>query len=356
MMNARRQQEETVPSGAELAAALRAVPGFSDVTGEDLAPLPSRGIAHDHWAVSVPAPDGLAVILRVARLSQWAYAPERQLDYEATAFARAAPSGVTPRLVATLPVSRALPWGALVVEHIGGGKPSLPGDMAAIARCLAALHALPVPAEAMRAPLQAHTDPIAGTLAVIRDQARYVDRISLSPASVRALQDALRSLDDLARSTPKLPPPLTLVGTDTHPGNYLVPAPGRAVFVDLEKAMYANPAGDLAHATLYTSTRWDPDIDTSLGDAAVDGFLATYSAAVPHDLGAAATAWFPLMRRLIWLRTTTWCVRWAALELEKSGGWRGDRLPRDQHRHIRRLVADFLSPERLAELSAKLAA
>ena len=40
----------------------------------------------------------------------------------------------------------------------------------------------------------------------------------------------------------------------------MIEAAGRAVFVDLEKALYGSPAVDLAHASIYTSTMWDPEI------------------------------------------------------------------------------------------------
>ena len=54
----------------------------------------------------------------------------------------------------------------------------------------------------------------------------------------RARAEARRGAGDQA---------ITLVLTDTHPGNFLIRPDGQAVIVDLEKALYGSPGIDLAH-------------------------------------------------------------------------------------------------------------
>jgi hypothetical protein len=136
-----------------------------------------------------------------------------------------------------------------------------------------------------------------------------------------------------------------LVGTDTHPGNFIVRAEGRAVLVDLEKALYGSPAIDLAHATLPTSTLWDIDVDARLGAADVARFHAAYEAAGGVALAPALIA---LARRLTALRSLLWFARWAAGELAAPG------VDPAVAEHMRGRVALFLSPDFVLDLFKRL--
>jgi hypothetical protein len=97
---------------------------------------------------------------------------------------------------------------------------------------------------------------------------------------------------------------------DTHPGNFIVDRAGVAWFVDLEKVHVGSPAIDLAHATLPTSTLWDPKINRSLSRADIAGFHAAYLAKVGEAQAAALQPWLVPMRRLTWLRTMLFMARW----------------------------------------------
>lgn len=332
-----------------LRRALAGVPRLAGLAEAPLVPLPSRGVAHDHVTVQGVTFDGVPVVLRVPRVSQWGMAPERQLAYEAAAFQRAEPSGVTPRFFGTVPAQPGLAMGALAVERIAGPKPRVPRDLPLIARSLARIHALPVPAE--RAPLLVHADPIAETLKAIREQAAFARDAGLAPMAAAAIKAELATAESLAL-TARPAPVLTLTGSDTHPGNFLV-SEGRAVFVDLEKALYGNPAVDLAHATLYTSTMWDPDCAARLAPADVAAFYAAYFAAVPPALAAALRPWVRPLRRLVWLRTLTWCVRWRVLS-KREDGWSKARLAPDHAAHIERTVADYVDPDRITAIRSGL--
>ncbi len=332
-----------------LAHALAAVPRLAPLAEARLAVLPGRGVAHDHFVAEGVALEGVAVVLRVPRVSQWGLASAEQLAYEAAAFARAAPSGVTPRLIGVVPVQPVLPMGALAVEYIAGDKPRLPRDLPLLAETLARIHSLPVPDE--RAPLLVHADPIVETLKAIREQAAFMREARLQPMAAAAIRAELATAESLAL-TARPTPVLTLTGSDTHPGNFLI-GERRAVFVDLEKALYGNPAVDLAHATLYTSTMWDPDCAARLGSAEVRDFYAAYFDAVAPALAAAVKPWVRPLRRLVWLRTLTWCVRWRVLS-EREGGWSKQRLAPDHAAHIERTVADYVDADRIAAIRAGL--
>ncbi|MCW5773779.1 MAG: phosphotransferase, partial [Rhodospirillaceae bacterium] len=245
-----------------------------------------------------------------------------------------------------------LPMGALAVERIDGPKPSLPRDLPAIAKCLARLHGLPVPEAAARAPLLVNVDPIGETLRAVREQATFLREAGLRPMAAAAVSAELARAEGLT-ATARPPALLTLIGSDTHPGNFLLPRRRHAVFVDLEKAQYGNPAIDLAHATLYTSTMWDPDCATRLSAGDVADFHAAYFAAVPRAFAERLKPWIAPMRRLIWLRTTTWCIRWRVLS-RREDGWSKARLSPDHAAHIDRTVEDYVDPERIAAIRETL--
>ncbi|WP_207456225.1 aminoglycoside phosphotransferase family protein [Azospirillum sp. SYSU D00513] len=285
-----------------LLASLRRLPAFRTLEAGDLAPMPLKGVAHDHLRLS-----GRGLVARLPRWSQVGLDAGANLHHQAAAFARAAPSGHTPELVAVLEPAEGLPMGALLVTEIAGRPPRLPDDMPAIARALAALHRMPLPDAAERAPLASSADPAAAALALVERQAAWFERAALPEESLARLRD---ELDAVRAFRLEAPQPLTLVGSDVHPGNFLIDDAGKAWFIDLERAQYGHPAMDLAHASLPTSTMWDPEVAAELTPAEVAAFVAAWEAAVPAELSRAARPWMKPMRRLTWLRTLSWMARW----------------------------------------------
>lgn len=272
-----------------------------------LAATPLSGRVHDHWRLE-SATGGPALMVRVPKLSHLGLPPRRALIYEAEAFRRAGVGGTTPRLHAIARVGRDLPWGALVVDAVDGRPPRLPGDLPAIARALAGVHALPVPAPARRGPLLDPSDPIGYLLDVVRRQLDPVrDRL---PPGARRLLDAEIAAAIGSAGTGRPSPGLALA--DTHPGNFRVRPDGSAVFLDVERPVYDSPAVDLAHASLPTSLNWDPAVTGHAGRPDVVAFHRAWSAAVPPPVADAVRPHLLAYRRLIWLRTTSWACAWAA--------------------------------------------
>lgn len=295
------------PAYAEaLAATLHGVGVLPTLAPEDLTIASTKGVSHDHWHIAATG-----LVLRVPRLSQWGMDAGTQLAYEATAFKRAEACGHCPGLHSIVTPAGALPRGALIVSRIDGHPPVLPDDSAAIADALAALHSLPVPSAAAQAPLQTHRAPIAATLAVIEEQAVFIADAGLAPEASLALEDELA----WARRLSSLNEPdfaLCLVGTDTHPGNFLIDATGKAWFVDLEKALYGAAPIDLAHASLTPSIGWDPDVSGALSPDDVAAFYSRYLERVGSTRAEELRPWLQVLRRLTWLRTMTWFARWQA--------------------------------------------
>ena len=331
----------SAPLSAEHLAAL--LPTSPATDGHTLSILTTKGISHDHWRIG-----DSGLVLRVSRMSQWAMAPDQQLTYEATAFERAAASGHCPRLRGTVPVSEALPRGALIVELIDGRPPRLPGDLAAIADAFIAIHQLPVPPSDRQPPLQIHARPIAATLRVIEEQAAYLPDADLSADARTMIDEELAWAREFAtHGEPDIA--LCLVGTDTHPGNFLIDREGKAWFVDLEKALYGVPPIDLAHATLAVATGWDPDSATRLTTAQVGVFYRRYLDRLDPELAAEMSLWLLPLRRLTWLRTMTWFARWQT-------AWQGGDHPASRDAamaaHIAAHIAASFAAEAIAEARA----
>lgn len=288
-----------------LHAALVGRPGFRAVPRDALAPLPQKGLAHDHMAIR-----GTGALLRVPHQSQFALSAEANLAYQTASFARCAAGGHAPRLHGAIEPSPAVPMGAVIVDYIDGSPASLPKDLPAIAECLASIHRLPVPGPNHRPPLVNHADPVAGTLAFIEDQAPYMEAGCKDADARRMIEEEIAWARDLARDAADAAQPVTLVATDTHPGNYVIREDGRAFIVDIEKALYGSPAIDLAHCTLYTSTTWDIEAGVDIALADVADFYQHYLGSVPPALCRDLERWLMPTRRLTWLRSVTWSAMW----------------------------------------------
>ena len=338
-------------------AGLRGLDGFTDTALDALEPLHVKGLFHDHVRIV-----GTPYLLRLPRSSQFGLEPMANLAYQSACFARAEPSRCTPALAGVIAPREGLAYGGLVVAMIEGGVAArLPDDLPAFAACLAGIHGVPLPAEDERPPLAVHADPIAGILTFIEHQARFLDRAGLRADARAQLNEEIAWARDFAARNAGASQPITLCGTDTHPGNFLIQRSGlgqggRAVFVDLEKALYGSPAVDVAHASLYTSTMWDPDCEAVLSRDDVIAFYATYMALIPRDLARALEPWLLPMRRLTWLRTTTWFAKWRVeaeawskgMGVGESTWWRAAAGAPDLVADVGRRIDGFFDPATIA--------
>lgn len=315
---------------------------------ESLMPLPDTGLAHDHIRLG-----DSGWLARVPKQSQLDLPALANLRYQQACFERASASGHAPRLHSVLPPDDGLPRGALLVECIQGRPARLPQDLPALARALAALHMLPLPPVADRAPLRAPADPLADLAAEIGRQALHLTDAALAPATLQAIQTELSALDALVARPER--PPVTLVAFDAHPGNFLIRPDGQAVLVDLEKCRYSHPGLDLAHATLYTSTTWDLHSHAVLTPAQEVGFLSAWAQHVgpntAHNtarLAEACAVWQVPLRRAMWLWSVTWCAKWHATSgrppVADGEDWSQQRSDPALVAHVRDRVDHYLDP------------
>ena len=286
-----------------LLAALREQPAHAALTERDLVRLPATGTAHGH----VRLPNGL--LARVAYAHEGDATAAARLATQAAGFRHLAPAGRTPRLHAVIEPRAGLPGGALVVDHVEGRAPALPAELAAIADTLARLHAVPLPAPG--SPIPRQDNPFLATLESVEvGAARFLDKAIPDPRARAGIVEELQAMRALAAGVGQRPQPLAMALADTHPGNFIVDRGGVAWFVDLEKVHVGSPAIDLAHATLPTSTLWDPNVGKILARREVEDFYATYLAKVGATQAAALEPWLLPMRRLTWLRTMLFMARW----------------------------------------------
>ncbi|WP_300653347.1 hypothetical protein [Hydrogenophaga sp.] len=315
---------------------------------QPLVPLPDKGLAHDHVRLQ-----GTGWLARIPKQSQLGLAALDNLHYQRACFERAAASGHTPVLHGVLPPSEHLPRGALLVQAIEGRPARLPHDLPALAAALAALHALPLPEAAARAPLLNAADPLRSLAHEIDAQAAHLGAAGLPAPVMAAIEGERRRLQALLERSDR--PARCLVAFDAHPGNFIVQPDGRAVLVDLEKCRYAHPGLDLAHATLYTSTTWDVDTQAVLTAYEVLDFYAAWAEAV-GSTASGAQAWHGPLRRAMWLWSITWCAKWRALSSAsaRAGGdgedWSSERSEAALVAHVRNRVDHYLGPAVMAEV------
>jgi len=364
------------PNLAALHRALVSLPGFAGIGRGQLRLFPTKGLAHDHVALADFALSGHDILLRVPRQSQWALAAADNLAYQAACFERVSLSGRGPKLFAVIAPSPEIPLGALAVERIAGRPPRLPGDLPALAEAMARVHCLALPPPGRRPPLADHRDPVGGALLEIEAQAGFLPAAGLAAESRAAIEAELAWARGFAErvAAGRRVQPRSLVLTDTHPGNFLITPQGKAVIVDLEKALYGAPGIDLAHATVYSSTTWDPDSQAVLSAAEVAGFYQHYLENVGEIVGAAAgrerraavAPWLLPLRRLLVLRALTWCAKWRVEQARTAAqrdtaaatteDWSADNSDPAVIAQVAGRVADYLSPQSIALMRADWAA
>ncbi|WP_458525386.1 aminoglycoside phosphotransferase family protein [Onishia taeanensis] len=291
-----------------LQAALREALEAADLAAHlrSISPMPDTGLAHAHlW---LERDDGDDWVARLPKQSQMHLETEANLAYQAACFSRASAGGHTPALQAVLPVGSGLPRGGLLVSAIRGRPARLPDDLPAIAEALASLHALPLPAETQRAPLLAPRDPWAAMLGELREQARYLDRAAIAPSVRDQLNADLTALAHWCDTATAARP--ALISFDAHPGNFLIQEDGRGILVDLEKCRYSLPGFDLAHASLYTSTTWDPRSHAELDVSEVRAFHRAWAEAMAKRGVRIEADALLQSRRAMWLWSVTWCAKW----------------------------------------------
>ena len=347
------------PSKAELLQAVSAALAElgHPLSGSALQNLEDKGLAHDHVRIL-----GSGLLARVPKQSQMQLAAQDNLTYQRICFERARASGHVPHLQGVLEPSAHLPRGALLVEEIAGRAVQLPQDIGLIVQALASIHTLALPSPERRGPLINLADPLQALFDEVAEQARFLQPAGVG-AGVQAIVLAeLAGLQRLCAQT--LRPERCLIAFDGHPGNYVIrDAAGtgpEAILVDLEKCRYSYPSLDLAHATLYTSTTWDAEVNAVLSLGEVRDAYRVWAAAVGPQMAQVMRAWHLPLRRAMWLWSVTWCAKWRSLSgaaARDSGDgedWSAQRSDAALIAHVHGRVDHYLSDAVVAHVQDEL--
>ena len=255
---------------------------------------------------------------RLVTGSQMGLPLEEQAPYEHHALRLLAPSGVTPRPLHHDPSPEGLPYPLILEEYLPGRPLDYATDLAAAARCLAAVHALGVPEDHR---LQVHPDPAPAILEESRTLAEpYLSWDGAPEGSKDALRHGFGRIEGFLEGRGLIEgDDLAVVNYELNTRNFVVgEACGSARLLDWEKARRAPRTQDLAHFLLPTTTLWRDDTATLLSEAQEAEFVGAYLERHPVESEARFHHQLEAMKTIVSLRAVSWCA-WAVQETARAG-------------------------------------
>ena len=266
--------------------------GIAPGTGLDFQTL---GQGEYNCNFSFEHPDGRRLVLRINRGSQMHL--QDQIGYEFKALKALEASRRTPGALACYSEKS-----ALVMEHLPGRPLQYETDLEIAAGIFADIHALP-PAPGLiepENPLETIVDECR------RMAARYYEWGQADPEVVRLLKtlEAEISARDL---TAPVGVHRCMVNTEVNSGNFLINPGGRSYLIDWEKPLISEPAQDLGHFLVPTTTFWKTDVILKPED--IRHFVRCYEKAVAGRFETESLqARLPLYFTVTCLRGVTWCA------------------------------------------------
>jgi len=239
---------------------------------------------------------GQKLVLRINTGSQMHL--NDQISYEFDALKALAPSGRTPKPVCCYPDR-----GMLVMEWLPGRALDYRTDMDIAARILADIHCTSVPENCRLLrpgyPAKAIYDEC---LEMVQ---HYFDWKNADPVVCDLLRQLIDEIGKLPLSENSAAP-LCMVNTELNSGNFLIDGENSHL-VDWEKPLLSEPAQDLGHFLVPTTTFWKTDV--ILTPAEVKDFTEKYITAVDGRMDCSSLATrLPLYFTVTCLRGVTWCA------------------------------------------------
>lgn len=242
------------------------------------------------------------LVLRINTGSQMHLAD--QIVYEFSALQDLAPSGRTPRPLFCDNSRTILPYGALVMEWLPGRALRYETDLETAAHIFADIHTLPIPAQTRLIRPELPAKAIYEECLEMAEH--YFTWDSAEPAVCRLLETLIREIGRFPLDEPACTPPC-IVNTEVNSGNFLINETGASYLIDWEKPLISEPAQDLAHFLVPTTTFWKTDV--ILSPAEIRRFLAAYKASAgPRMDFSALSGRLPLFFTVTCLRGVTWCA------------------------------------------------
>lgn len=277
-------------------------------------------------------------VIRIITGSQMGLDAPDQARYEAHALEVLAVTEQVPTLIDVQPGDAHIGYPYLLLGFLPGRPLDYSKDLAAAARCVAAIHRFPIPAEHR---LQLHADPVTSIL----------DETAMLVAELEGLEwDAVRALRERVIETPlevfaTVGEDQTIINTDLNSHNFIVDEE-RVWLIDWEKARIGASLMDIAHFLLPTTTLWRDSTATRLTEVQREVFIDAYLRERPALDPERYRAGLLLAQRLAALRAVAWCA-WSV-----AASRRGERpIENDETLAKSRL---YSSPEFLDELVDEL--
>ena len=248
-----------------------------------------------NYVFSHPA-TGEKYVLRINTGSQMHLSD--QIGYEYAALQHLAPSGRTPKPICCYPEQ-----GMLVMEWLPGRALDYRTDMDIAAKILADIHCTPVPADCHL--LQPGHPAKAIYEECLQMVQHYFDWEQADPVVSGLLHALIDEIGKLPLTEPS-DAPLCMVNTELNSGNFLIDGENSHL-VDWEKPLLSEPAQDLGHFLVPTTTFWKTDV--ILTPQQVKDFTAKYIKAVDGRMDCSTLSRrLPLFFTVTCLRGVTWCA------------------------------------------------
>ena len=222
-----------------------------------------------------------------------------QIGYEFEALRALAPSGRTPR-----PLYCDRERGMLVMEYLPGRALRYETDLDDAAAILADIHATPVPGDC---PLLRPSCPAAAIYEECLAMAeQYLTWEGAEKGVCRLLEVLIAEIGRLPLKT-AASAPACMVNTEVNSGNFLINPGARSYLVDWEKPLLSEPAQDLGHFLVPTTTFWKTDV--ILKPEEIAAFTAAYGKAAAGRLDLRELPQrLPLFFTVTCLRGVSWCA------------------------------------------------
>ena len=240
-------------------------------------------------------PSGKKLVLRINRGSQMHLSD--QIGYEFSALKALEKSGRTPRALFCDSGHH-----CLVMEHLPGRPLRYETDLEIAAEIFADIHALPAGGNLMEPenPLEAILDECRQMVS------HYYEWDKADPEVVRLLQTLEKEITARDLTAPA-GIRKCMVNTEVKSGNFLINPGAQSYLIDWEKPLISEPAQDLGHFLVPTTTFWKTDVILKPED--IRHFVRCYERAVAGRFETASLAErLPLYFTVTCLRGVTWCA------------------------------------------------
>ena len=242
-------------------------------------------------------PDGQKLVLRINTGSQMHL--EDQIGYEFSALKNLEPSGRTPKALFCDSTMN-----CLVMEHLPGMPLQYERDMTAAAEIFADIHTLPIPQDCR---LLEPENPLESIIDECRQMVSHYYSWDNADPTVRRLLETLEK--EISSKDLSAPQGIRkcIVNTEVNSGNFLINPGEKSYLIDWEKPLISEPAQDLGHFLVPTTTFWKTDV--ILTPEEIRHFMAQYCSAVGDRFETESLmARLPLYFTVTCLRGVTWCA------------------------------------------------